>query len=123
MKNLILSICLGFFLISCGSDDCTSDDFIGSYTGTIVCSDGQTEDVTAAISEGNDNSIVIVIDGESYDVEIDGCDLIIPETSFEFFGIVTTTSGEGELDGSVLSITQKLSAFGISETCDIVMSK
>ncbi len=121
MDKIILSIFLGLLLISCGGNDCTSSDFIGSYLGTIFCSDNESEDISVLITEGNNDSIVMDIDGESYDIEVDGCNLIIPESSFEFLGLVTTVSGEGELDGNILSITQNVTAFGITETCNITL--
>ncbi len=124
MRNLLGLVLFCFVLASCGGDSCTEADYVGTWNGTIACTGEPEEDVVVVITEGStDGFINLAFDGDVTSVEVDGCNLDIPETSFDFFGIMITTSGSGSLDGNTLSIVQNISAAGEQETCTINLTR
>lgn len=115
--NFLLLLAVGLFFTSCGSDECTQDDWVGTYTGTISCPDEDPEDTTYVITAGaTDNEILI--DGDA--VTFDGCKISITEVD-PFFGAEITL--ELELDGNNLNGTASTTLLGITATCDITSSK
>ena len=100
--NFLLLLAVGLFFTSCGSDDCTQSDWLGTWTSTDVCEstvDGVTETLTETntfeITAGaNENQIVV--EGETY--VIDGCSV---NTSVDIDG--ETSSIKLELDGNTIT--------------------
>ena len=124
MRILFQFMVVAFLLSSCGGDDCTAPDYVGTWNGTVLCSGEQSEAVMVIIEEGPGNSINIVDpDGEIFNAEINGCKIIIPEETVEIFGFMVTTSGSGDLDGNSLSLVVNSSAFGIPVDCQFLLTK
>ena len=101
------------FLIACGSDDsCTQADWIGTYSGTTNCDDGEpAEDTTIVVSAGATEN-TLNVDGN--EIAFDGCKFSITEMD-PFFGIEITSNYE--LDGNTLRSEASFSLFGISVSC------
>ena len=123
MKNVFTLLIFLSLLSACGSDDCTISDYEGSYTGTITCDGEEPESITATVTAGSGNTIVVDANQEVFMIEVDGCDLVIPAETVDIFGIETMVSGSGELDGNTMRITQRVSAFGFTPNCQIVLNK
>ena len=121
IKFLILSA-VSLFLISCGSDDCTQADWIGTYSGTDMCettTDGVTENTsdsyTVVITAGATEDEILV-DGDPF--TIDGCKVSFSEGDISFSMELdgNTITGESSASFEFLGTT-------ISSTCTFTGSK
>ena len=120
--KLLLLFAILSTITACGDDDdCVQADWVGVYTGTVVCTeDGvvlDTEDVTVTISaEGSDQiSIVYVtpITGLDTDaIDFNGCNVT---SSGEDLGV--TISVVADLDGDDLVLTDNLTSAMFSSSC------
>lgn len=123
MTKYILSlVALSLLMVSCGSDDCTQADWVGTYTSTDVCEttvDGVTETTTETttfeITAGaNENKISV--DGEVY--TIDGCSITFGEGDISF---------SMELDGNTItgetSFTLEIFGQSIATSCTFTATK
>ena len=109
--------------VSCGEDDCTQEDWLGTYTGTIIC-DGNSEDVTVMIAASGNESVVITYESTTVSTEYSALqimDCAISATSSAGGLNVNITS---TLDGDDLVINEIISVDGGStNTCNIVASR
>ena len=109
MKSRIILFLLGLFICvtSCSSDDeCTAEDWIGTYSLDAGSEDCPDENVSLSeqivITAGSDNSTVVF---EGITVDATSCDV---EATDPFFGLTVTAS----LDGDKLTV----SGFGCTGT-------
>ena len=121
IKLLVLSA-VSLFLISCGGDDCTQADWLGTYTGTDMCettTDGVTEttsDTYTIVITAGANENQILVDGDAF--TIDGCKVSFSEGDISFSMELdgNTITGESEATIEFLGTT-------ISSTCTFTGSK
>jgi len=117
-----------FSIVACGDDDnCVQADWVGIYTGTVVCIENgvelDTEDVTVTITaEGSDQiSIVYLtpITGLDTDaIDFNGCNV---NSSGEDLGV--TISIVADLDGDDLVLTDNLFSTAFSSSCTVTASR
>ena len=118
-KNLFFSLAIGTLLFSsCKKDDenndsCIQTDFVGTYSGTNECEGQDAESVTFTIVERNGDLYLSDSEDQEYPIETNGCTLEIPSINLIFAEI----SGTGKLEGNKLTVTQKISVFGVSSSC------
>ncbi len=122
MKNLLgfLFVCALFTLVSCGSDsDCTTDSFVGSYTGEISC-DGTSASGTIMITRVSESQILLSDpDGSEFTLDVDGCNAIVEES---LLGL-GSSKVELTLDGDQLRYSQEGDLLGIVFTCSGTLDK
>lgn len=127
MRNLIFLFVLGLGLVSCGGDDCTPETIAGTYTGINNCDDEATAaglplnegEVTFTVEHlGENNYSATDSKGETTLFTVDGCNLIVPDLSLEFFGITILTSGDGQFNGDQLNLNITTTVDGLSFTCN-----
>lgn len=104
-------------IVSCGSDDgCTTDDWVGTWAGSVNCDDGTSEMVTVVISKIDESTIQLDIDGDTQNIPVSGC-------NFDFDGILDTFLGsidityKSELNGNQMDFETDIELFGVSLNC------
>jgi uncharacterized Zn-binding protein involved in type VI secretion len=119
IKWMFLLLTVGL-MSSCGSDDCTQDDWVGTYTGTETCDGVESAEETFTITAGSTET-TLVIDGET--VAFDGCN-VTESFTFEFLGITTTSEITVELDGNTITGTSKITVDGtVEDDCTFSYTK
>ena len=120
MKKLaFLTFAMFLAFTSCSDkDSCEAADWAGTYSGSFDCLD-TPQTVIIDITEGSDNNTVnISIDGDSDQVELDGCSIEIVED--DAFGEATLTL---TLDGDNLNYNLSGKLFEIPFECEAVLTK
>lgn len=116
MKNLLglLLLCGLFTFASCGGDDdCTTDSFVGSYTGEIDC-DGIAASGTLTITKVSETEILLNDgDGGEFTIEVTDC----TGTYSESAGGLGSTTLTITLDGDKLNYSQDAEVFGLTVSC------
>ncbi len=117
-----------FVFQACGDDDdCVQADWVGTYSGTIVCTeDGveeDPEDVVITVTAAGTDQLIFNYDTtntglETDPLDVDGCDV---NFSASEQGITLTVSAD--LDGDNLSFTDVFSGNGFSSTCVITATR
>jgi hypothetical protein len=110
MKKIFYVGLISFAFLSCGKDDCTTEGFLGTWTGTEKCSAGTEAPVTVVVTGSGTN---LVLDGGSLlneSVKRDDCSL---EGGASVFGIGTKITGNLSTDGKTLKIVSEVGV-GIS---------
>lgn len=91
------------------NDSCLATDFVGTYTGTNQCEGQDAESMTFTIVERKGD--LYLSDSEDQESPItNGCTLKIASINL----IIAEVCGTGKLEGNKLTVTQKISVFGIS---------
>lgn len=116
MKKLLIVCLAAFTIMSCGSDKCEQDDWVGTYTGTLDC-DGGEEEATILITAGpNDDQITFVNpDGDTETVNIDGCSFTQSEVDPTFDVDLAFVY---ELDGNTITLNGTGRVLGIPFNCE-----
>ena len=129
MKLLKLSFLLVLALAFTACDDdedgtktCTQSDWLGVYSGTIVCN-GDSEDVTVTIIADGDNDVIIKYETSSLEAEFDpitpnGCDL-----SRSGSGNGLTVTVEASIDGDMFTMKETLSDGTDTGVCDVTATR
>lgn len=121
MKNLftlLLFICLISF-ISCGSDECTADSFVGVYNGSIECPGEPTANGVLTITKVTDSSIKAVDqDNTEFILEVNDC---VASSTINFLGVMVTQTLT--LDGDKIDFEAVNSGLGVSVTCTGSMTR
>lgn len=125
-KFLLFSLAVLFF--SCGKDDCTKEQFIGTWEGTYSCLNWGSGDVVIDVTSGSSSSIVIDEDSNginpdffsSVTLQLDDCSA---EKSETILGSGTTYRANLSEGGNVLVLKYIISAFGASvEDCTYTLA-
>ena len=125
MKELIRVLFLFFVLslVSCGEDACTQENWIGTYTGTIIC-DGNSEEVTVMITASGNESVVIRYESATISTEYSALPIMECALSASSSAGGLNVNITSTLDGNDLVINEIISVDGGStDTCNIVASK
>lgn len=122
MKN-VLKFLFAFSLItfvSCGGDDeCTIDDFVGVYNGTIECPDEEPASGILTITKNSDTSITVTdTDNVTFTMDVAGC---VATSSESLFGVEITQTLT--LDGDKLDYRAVNSVLGIEVVCTGSMTR
>jgi hypothetical protein len=126
LLRLSFLLLLAVTYASCGDDDdptCVQADWVGTYTGTITC-DGDTEDVTVAITASGSDAVFIEYSTMTVDVSytepitLENCNL---ELTGSDMGI--TVSIAASLDGDNVSLTEIFSGSGFESNCTITATR
>jgi len=104
--SFFIIVAFGLLLGACGEEDriCTPADFLGTFTGTTLCSNGgvASDSVVIVTAGSGANELDLDLDGIAVTVEIDGC---------SFNGAVMDTNAdlvyEGELNGDEIEVTTR----------------
>jgi|GEM_PF-1071398 len=127
-KLFTLVLMLSVFA-ACGDDEveCVQTDWVGTYTGTITCTEDGTaedpEDVTITVTASGTDKLIFEYDTDNSDIETDpldfnGCDVNVSESDQ---GLSLTITAN--LDGDVLTFTDVFTANGESSTCVIAANR
>ena len=109
---------------ACGSDDsCASEDFVGTWAGTQDCDPTLPPTLTLEVTSSGDNQITIIQDGDTFPVNIVGCDIERTEFTIDFFGVMITTIVEGSLDGDTFNYSLVVEAAGVSQECRLSLTR
>lgn len=107
MKIKLVLLITAFFIISCGKND--AEQFVGTYTGNVVCDDEPDESYPTVItisegSEDNKVNVAITSDGVTFTVNgnVDDKKITIPNQ--EISELEDFISGVGTLNGDALVI-------------------
>lgn len=121
MKNIFFFLFLVAVLATACDRDCTQEDWVGTYTATIDCTNEDIVEEEFRISPGaTENEIVI----EGSALMINGCVVSGSETFMdEVLGITIVSTIDGELDGDNIRLVQATELFGITTVCDIIGEK
>ncbi len=123
-KLFTLMVLLSVFA-ACGNDDddCAQADWVGTYSGTIVCTeDGveeDPEDVTVTITASGTDQLVFEYDTPSTGLETDPLDISGCDVNFSASEQGITLTVSADLDGDNLKFTDVFSGNGFSSTCVI----
>ena len=119
-KLLLLSL---FALIfgACEKDEvlsCTQSDWVGTYTGSVICGT-VSEDATITIIASGDNAIIVKYEDSSSSTEYDpivpsNCEIMEMNSDTTF-----SLTVEGFLIDDNLTITETWSTLGQTGTCEI----
>ncbi len=120
LKLSLLMVLVSLFA-ACGDDDssdCAQSDWVGTYTGTVVC-EGVSETADIMITASGSDKLILTyetptIEAEFAPFEFSGCDVSESGTSS---GV--TLNLDGSLDGNTLSLTEVISSSVGTSTCII----
>ena len=121
-----IQLCLLFFgllIISCGDEDaCTTDDWAGTWSGSIDCDDGTSEEVAFTITKVDENTVSMNFEGETFEFDVNGCDYRTTQ-SVDFGLGAINVEFEGALNGSAMDFTTTVSLLGQSISCSGTVNK
>lgn len=103
--------------------DCTRDDFVGTWTGVEECDGQDSENIVVQISAGSNSKEILFNNEEEFVMEVDGCDLIIPDQSFNLFGESINVMGNGDLSGDELTISLVIEIGNEVNTCELSFTR
>lgn len=103
LHRSLLFVFLSLLFVCCSGDECTIDDWKGTYIGTKNCAGDIQTDYAFEITENTMLSgsleTIILLDGQTF--SIDGCEINGGGT----LSSVSPDSFEGSLDGNELRVT------------------
>lgn len=75
--SFLIILSIGLLFAACKKDDnriCLPSDFVGTFEGNTVCSNGGTADGSITVTAGaTENELNFNVSGSIFSVEIDGC--------------------------------------------------
>ena len=126
MKKFLL-FSLAVLLFSCDKDDCTKEQFVGTWEGTFTCTFYGSGEVVVDITSGSGSKLIISEEAGtnnpqffySDELKHDGCSAELKET---ILGTGATHNASLSSDGKILTLEYTVSALGVSsEDCTYVL--
>lgn len=122
MKQFLLLALLAIIVSSCGKDDCSTDTFVGTWTGSKTCiSFTGTSNVSLIVTKSGDN---VVFNGDVFSDESmkkDDCSL---EGGLSALGTGETITATVSADGKSLTVNYEVkAATAIIEKCTYTLTK
>ena len=114
---------IAILFTACGSsdDECTSEAWVGAWSGTTNCADTSI-DFTFNISAVDEDTIRIEYEGESEEVDINGCSINY-DLDIDFLGTPIDFSFAMNLNGDSIDLDFTFSALGISDSCTTTLTR
>lgn len=120
MKKALLTFMVAASVLSCKKNDCTRDEFLGTWKGTEKCDTDSISQVVITLKEGGSGDKIIINGAEFIDesVKLDGCEL---EGGTTVLGVGIKIAGS--LNNGSLSLSYVNDAGIISYGCDYTLTK
>lgn len=121
MKNYFVGLFAIAAFLSCGKDDeCTVDEFVGTWVGTSTCTGGIVDKDTITIAALGEDLVVngLLVAGTT--VERDDCSF---EGGLSLVGVGNEVEGSLSSDGKTLTIVSSTGISLAKVTCTYVLTK
>ncbi len=110
-------------MVSCGSDECTADDWAGTWSGMLVDFDGIDQSTLVTIKASSDNMITFFQDGEDYgSIVVSGCSFSESQSQSTILGDINVAL-DAELSGDIINLNIDIEAFGENVSQKTVLSR
>lgn len=111
------------FLYSCSSDECTADDYVGTWSGDGECSDETMQTNTLIITAVDANTIrVDDQETEPFNVSVSGCSFTESVSLVTFLGPLEAQY-VGKLNGNNLELDVAATIIGITTDCNLRLER
>jgi len=111
------------FIVSCSSDTCTSEEWAGTWKGTITDLDGIEQETLVTISAVDDNTINFSHDDTDYgNINISGCSFSQDVIESTFLGDVSI-SLSADLSGDIITLDIAAELLGESITERAILNR
>ena len=117
-------IFISLFLIACGgSGDCVQEDWVGTWSGTIVDQDGVPTDAQLIIRANGTDRLDISLDGIDFDpIDFSGCNFSLSQSQDSFLGAIAIDV-DADLDGDAINFDGTFTVFGITQPYAILLTR